>query len=303
VERRRLAVTGAGGFVGKHVTARAAADGWHVVGFVRSAAAARAVSDNGGQPADSPVLEADLLVPHLGGCRVVVHLAMIGSERRGETYESVNVRGTEAVAAAAARAGVPRVVVFSGLGVARYGQAPRCTNPYFLSKLAAEVALFRSGLETVVFRPSYVVGPGDPFVPRLVAEMAGGEVEQPGDGSYRLQPVAVSDAAAAVLASIEDEAPARPRVVDLVGPEPIRFDRFLERVGEAAGVSGRFRVRSVPVEDADRRARAGGFHGMSADALDCLLCDEVAEPGPLEALLGRPLAPLDDVIRGALPTT
>ena len=128
---------------------------------------------------------------------------MIGSERGAETYESVNVRGTEAVVSAALSAGVPRIVLFSGLGVARYGQSPRCTNPYFLSKLAAEVALYRSGLETVAFRPSYIVGPGDSFVPRLAAEMAAGEVEQPGDGTYRLQPVAVEDAAAAVLAAVE----------------------------------------------------------------------------------------------------
>jgi nucleoside-diphosphate-sugar epimerase len=302
MERGRIAVSGAGGFVGRHLTHRAAAEGWHVVGIVRSAAAARFVVENGGHPADTPSLKADLMVPAFAGCRAVVHLAMIGSERPGETYESVNVRGTEEVAAAAIRAGVPRVVLFSGLGVARYGQAPRCTNPYFLSKLAAEVALFRSGRESVVFRPSYVVGPGDPFVPRLVEQMARGEVEQPGDGSYRLQPIAVGDAAAAVLAAIELPALPKPRVFDLVGPEPVRFDRFLERLGEVAGKSGAFRVRSVPVEEADRRAREGGFHGMRADALDCLLCDEVADPFPLLSLLSRPLRPLDTVLRGALRT-
>jgi nucleoside-diphosphate-sugar epimerase len=299
---RRLAVTGAGGFVGRHVTTRAAAAGWHVVGIVRSAAAARVVLQSGGHPADTPSLKADLLTPHLAGCRAVVHLAMIGAERRGETYESVNIRGTEEVVAAAVRAGVPRIVLFSGLGVARYGQAPRCTNPYFLSKLAAEVVLFRSGREIVVFRPSYVVGPGDPFVPRLVEQMAGGEVEQAGDGSYRLQPIAVGDAAAAVLAAIEQPALPKPRVFDLVGPEPLRFDRLLERLGEVTGIKGEFRVRSVPIEEADRRAREGGFHGMQADALDCLLCDEVADPFPLLSLLGRPLRPLDAVLHGALPT-
>jgi nucleoside-diphosphate-sugar epimerase len=301
VEDRRIAVVGAGGFVGRHVTTRAAAEGWLVVGLVRSAAAARVVAENGGQPADSPALKADLMVSAFAGCRAVVHLAMIGSEHPGETYESVNVRGTEEVAAAAVRAGVPRIVVFSGLGVARYAQASRCTNPYFLSKLAAEVALFRSGREIVVFRPSYVLGPGDSFVPRLVEQMAAGEVEQPGDGSYRLQPIAVGDAAAAILAAIEAPASAKPRAIDLVGPEPLRFDRFLERLGELAGKTGAFRMRSVPVEEVDRRAREGGFHGMQADALDCLLCDEVADPGPLVALLGRPLTPLDSLLRGALP--
>src|SRR5262249_28946955 len=170
----------------------------------------------------------------------------------------------------------------------------------------AEVALYRSGREAVVFRPSYVIGAGDPFVPRLVGEMAKGEVEQPGDGSYRLQPIAVDDAAASILAAVEQPPLAKPLVLDLVGPEPIRFDRFLERLGDVAGAEGKagaFRVRVVSIADADARARAGGFHGMRADALDCLLCDEVADPGPLVALLGRPLAPLDRALRTALPVS
>ncbi len=187
--------------------------------------------------------------------------------------------------------------------MARYGQSPRCTNPYFLSKLVAEVALFRSGREAVVFRPSYVVGPGDGFVSRLVAEMAAGEVEQAGDGSYRLQPIAVEDAAACVLAAIERPGAAKPQALDLVGPEPIAFGLFLQRLAAVARETGRaasFRVRTVPVEEAERRARGGGYHGMQADALDCLLCDEVADPAPLVALRGRPLTPLDSVLRGAL---
>jgi uncharacterized protein YbjT (DUF2867 family) len=134
--------------------------------------------------------------------------------------------------------------------------------------------------------------------------MAKGEVEQPGDGSYRLQPIAVDDAAAAILGAIEHPPLARPLVLDLVGPEPIRFDRFLTRLGDVARKAekaGAFRVRVVSIADADARARAGGFHGMQADALDCLLCDEVADPAPLAALLGRPLSPLDNALRAALP--
>src|SRR5262249_61631818 len=100
----------------------------------------------------------------------------------------------------------------------------------------AEVALYRSGREAVVFRPSYVIGAGDPFVPRLVGEMAKGEVEQPGDGSYRLQPIAVDDAAASILAAVEQPPLAKPVVLDLLGPEATRFDRVLEPLG---GVPGR----------------------------------------------------------------
>ncbi len=304
-EGGRIAVTGAGGYVGRYLTHRAAALGWDVRGLVRSSAAARAVVEGGGRAVVVPALQAALLAPALDGCRAVVHLAQIGSERGAETYESVNVRGTEEVVAAAGRAGVPRVVLFSGLGVARYGQSPRCTNPYFLSKLAAEVALFRSGREAVVFRPSYVVGPGDAFVPRLLADMAAGEVEQPGDGVYRLQPIAVEDAVSAVLAAVERPREEGPRAFDLVGPEPVTFAHFLQRlalVAREAGKPASFRVRTVAIEEADRRARAGGFRGMQADALDCLLCDELADPAPLVSLRGRPLTPLDSALRQALRT-
>jgi NADH dehydrogenase len=299
----RIAVVGAGGFVGRHLTHRAAALGWNVVGLVRSSAAARAVVESGGRAVVVPALQSDLLAPAFAGCRAVVHLAMIGSERDGASYESVNVRGTEEVVAAAGRAGVPRVVLFSGLGVARYGQSLRCTNPYFLSKLGAEVALFRSGREAVVFRPSYVVGPGNAFVCRLLADMAAGEVERPGDGSYRLQPIAVEDAVAAILAAVEWPLEAGPRVFDLVGPEPVAFARFLERLAAVAREAGppvSFRVRTTPIDEADRRARADGYRGMRSDELDCLLCDEIADPAPLQALLGRPLTSLDSALRAAL---
>jgi hypothetical protein len=39
---------------------------------------------------------------------------------------------------------------------------------------------------------------------------------------------------------------------------------------------------------------------MLPDELDCMLCDEVADPAPLAALLGRPLTPLDAAIDAAV---
>jgi hypothetical protein len=59
-------------------------------------------------------------------------------------------------------------------------------------------------------------------------------------------------------------------------------------------------VRELPVAEADRQAKAGGYRGMLPDELDCLLCDEVADERPLEALLGRFLTPLDEALASAL---
>jgi len=296
---RRLAVTGANGFVGRHIVKRAAERGFETLGLVRSEAGARVVAEAGGQA----VVCGDLRRT-LEGCDAVVHLAQIGAERGGETFESVNVRGTERLAAAARDAEVPRVVLFSGLGVAHYGLSPRCTNPYFLSKLAAEVSLFRSVRSPVVFRPSYIVGPGSGFVAHMLRDMAAGRVEQVGDGSYRLHPIAVDDAAACVLAVVAGAPREEPTVFDLVGPQPVSLSGFRDRLAAAARAVGRparFEVRIVPVAEADALARGPGYRGMGRDELDCLLCDEVSDGALLERLLGRPLTPLDDALRAALP--
>jgi nucleoside-diphosphate-sugar epimerase len=294
-----IAITGANGFVGTHLTRFAHSLGWDVLGLVRSETAARQVKEAGGRFALVNPADTESMARALAGARAIVHLAQIGSERGGVTYDDVNVAGTSRVIEAAQRAGVPRIVYFSGLGVLRYGQKPRCTNRYFLSKLAAEVELFRSDREVAVFRPSYVVGPGDSFVPNLLDEMAAGEVERPGDGTYRMQPIAVTDAVALVLAAIEMPTLRGPLVLDLVGPEPLSFARFVDRLARVARVLGKpadFQVREIPIEDADEEAAAGGYRGMLSDELDCLLCDEVADPAPLEALLGRFLAPLDEAL-------
>ncbi len=303
----RILVTGANGFVGRHLIAAAVRRGLQPIGVVRSPAGAAAVKAAGGRALAVARLSSPELRAASQGARAIVHLAMIGSERPGVTYSAVNVEGTRSIARIAIESGATPLVIFSGLGVARYGQAPRTTNRYFLSKLEAEIEVYRSGVPAVVFRPSYIVGPGDGLSTALLRDLASGVVEVPGDGRYRLQPVAVADAAEAALSAALD--PPQPvgrsahRVIDLAGPEPIAYGRFVERFADLARAYGHpadFVVRHIPVAEADRQAVAGGYRGMLPDELDCLLCDEVADAAPLADLLGRPLRPLDDAIAAAV---
>jgi NADH dehydrogenase len=292
----RVAVAGASGYVGSALIVAGAARGHEMVGLVRREDARARIVSSGGRAVVVPSLDHPSLKDALAGVDAVVHLAQISGERRGETYEAVNVQGTRALAAAARSAGASRIVLLSGLGVARYGIAPYSTNPYFLSKLAAEVEVFRSGLQTIVFRPSYIVGPGDPLMRVLLEDLERGSVPLLGDGLYRLQPIALRDALEAILDALLQRGP---KVYDLVGPEPLGYAAFVARASAAAGRKGPVPFERITIEEAKAEAAAGGFRGLLPDEVDVILCDEVSDAGPLEGLLGRFLTPVDAALEAA----
>lgn len=305
-----LVVTGSNGFVGRNVVQQAAGRGLAVRGLVRSEKAAASVQRAGGQPVLVDTLQRDVLAPAFEGATAVIHLAQVGAESGGDTYDAVNVAGTRAVAAAAQRAGVERLVLLSGLGVAHYGMHRRTTTRYFLSKLQAETEAFSSHADVTVFRPSYILGAGDRLVSGLLRAFDAGVVEIPGDGTYRMQPAAVSDVADGLLTAAMGERPGhgnrRHRVFDLVGLEAVTYRAFLDRFAAAARALGRgssCSITTIPLAEADRLAAEGGFQGMESDELDCMLCDEVGDAEPFAALLGRPPVDLDVALRVAIEGT
>jgi UDP-glucose 4-epimerase len=110
--------------------------------------------------------------PLMADVDFIIHLAGIahtGSGVAEKRYDLVNHSATAALAKAARAAGVKRVVFVSTIRaqtgprsdyVLTEDDAPRPTDPYGRSKLAAEVALARSGVDFTVLRPVLVYGPG-----------------------------------------------------------------------------------------------------------------------------------------------
>lgn len=295
----KIAIVGANGFVGRNLLGLLAPKGVDVVGVVRSDAGAEIVQRLGGTPHRVTDLEraaTDRLVPALAKCDGLVYTASVSASTRNP--DRTNPQGLLNILAACREAGVPRLVFFSGLGIAHYGMNPHCTNPYFLAKMAGEVALFRSDLAVTVFRPSYIVGAGDEFLTPLIGRItAGSALEIPGDGQYRLQPVSVGDTARAIVGAL-DQDKTSPRVVDLVGPEILSYRALIGRVASVAGHAVEIRERPLP--EALARARESGYLGLTPNDLACLLCDEVSDPAAVESLVGEKLESVDAVIAGIL---
>ena len=150
-----ILVTGATGFIGRHLTAE----------FERRGMAYRAPRLELG-----PDTEWD---EALNGAQHVVHLAALAHERTRDarSLRRVNVLGTQRLAECAARAGARHFLFTSTIGVhgeESFGKplteesafAPR--SAYASSKLEAERALAERELAVTILRPTLVYGPGNP---------------------------------------------------------------------------------------------------------------------------------------------
>lgn len=176
----RVLVTGASGFVGRHLTTTLHKRGYHVIACVRNREFAQGLSREAEVRVVDDIERADW--PRLvTGVDSVVHLAAhvhrVGrnGERDPQAYYRVNVLGTQRLAIAAARASVGRVVFLSsvkavGDGYAdpkkAYIESDPCLpqHAYGKSKREAEVVLRdltgNGALKVTVLRPPLVYGPG-----------------------------------------------------------------------------------------------------------------------------------------------
>ncbi len=120
----------------------------------------------------------------LAEAEYVVHLAGVahrGAAVSEETYDRINHLAVADLAAAAARAGLARLIFISSIGsqsgpsadhVLTEADEPRPTTGYGRSKLAAEVALRASGAAHTILRPVLMYGPGAPGNMRMLARLA-----------------------------------------------------------------------------------------------------------------------------------
>jgi nucleoside-diphosphate-sugar epimerase len=166
-------VTGANGFLGRHLCAGLVARGVPVRALVRRRGAAPAGTV---ESVCADLSSADDLAPILGDASVVFHAGGLAHTRipgpGGEAaFHDANVHSTEALLAGCARAGVRRFVLVSSVaavaqtstGPLRADAAPRPVGQYGRSKLEAERRVRDSagtGIAVAIVRPPMIYGEG-----------------------------------------------------------------------------------------------------------------------------------------------
>ena len=243
----RVAVTGAGGFIGAAVSRRLVADGAEVLGLDLPAAQER-VRATGARFVACDVTDAGAVADALRGVPHVVHTAAIVSDWGAmDEFVRVNVGGTRNVLDAAA--GAERVVHVSSIAIwghdfdsdVHEDAEPRPSgHPYVDTKGASDVLARERGVAVV--RPGDVYGPGSvPWAIRPLEAMRGRRLAVPRRGV--ITPVYVDDLVDLIVLALAHPDAAGHTFVGWEGP-PLAVRDFFDRY---ARMFGRRRAPVLPV--------------------------------------------------------
>ena len=224
-------VTGATGFVGSHVAHALRARETPVRALVRRPERARRLAAWGVDLIQGDVTQAASLDAACEGVDAIVHLVAIIRGRR-EEFERVMAQGTRHLVAAARAAGVRRFVLASALGL---DEQTKDVVPYYGAKWEMEQAVLESGVEHVVFRPSFVFGRDGGVLPMFV-RMARYLPVTPiaGPGTQRLQPIWIDDLAEYFAQAVSLPAAAG-RTFEVGGPDAPTWNEFWDRLKRVVG--------------------------------------------------------------------
>jgi dihydroflavonol-4-reductase len=168
----QVLLTGATGFIGRHLCHRLVAEGHSVLALVRNGAKASALPRTGISQLGGDLSLFDRTDVVLPPCELVVHLAGVVTASSRDEYDALNHRAVKTLVQCIGRQSWrPRRLLFASslaaAGPTVRGVRKNESNPcepiddYGRAKLAAERFLREAPFPTTSFRPSIVFGPKD----------------------------------------------------------------------------------------------------------------------------------------------
>lgn len=251
---KTVLLTGATGFVGRHLTSSLLEQCGRLCALVRSPEKAR-----GRLPAAVEVYQGDMTEPSgwpdvFGEIDAVVHLANIVEPSAGPVQE-VNVEGTRHLARRAAKGAAKRFLYVSSVMVYGFSAPTVVTettefgadvNAYGRSKQEAETLLLEmqegARLDPIIAQPTAIYGPYDETWTLEPFRMArDGAAILPDGGQGRFQPVYIDDLVSGLEAALRRGRPGERYI--LSGPAPVTFQEY---VGQFTEMVGEGEPRSMP---------------------------------------------------------
>ena len=292
----KVLVTGGTGFVGPRVVRALSEKGHELKLLVRDSTRSRELP---GRPVVGEMTNSASLRTAVDGVDAVVHLVAIRQGSK-EQFERVMEQGTRDLVAAAKDAGVGTFVLMSALGT---DEGTKDIVPYYHAKWEEEQAVKGSGLEHVIFRPSFIFARDGGILPtfRKLAKMTP-VTPIIGSGKQKIQPIWIDDVAAYFAAAL-DKPEARNHTFELGGPDAVTWNEFWQRLKGALGQRrpsvhvpvGLMRINALVTE------RLPGNIPLTRDLLTMLEHgDNVVRNDDAVQTFQLPLVPFDEQLRRAV---
>ncbi|ELZ77047.1 NAD(P)H-binding protein [Haloferax larsenii] len=232
----RVLVTGATGFVGRHLVPALLDAGHDVVALVRDAS--RYTGPDAVEVIEGDLLESDSLGPAMEGVDAAYYL--VHSMQSGGDFEERDRLAARNFVDAASAAGVERVVYLGGLGEERDR-----LSPHLRSRREVEHLLESGAFELTTLRAAIIVGAGSASfeVIRQLAKRLPLMVT-PQWVETRCQPIAIADVVG-YLVGVLDYPETAGETYEIGGPEVLTYREILHRVGSHLGQDPR--IVPVPV--------------------------------------------------------
>ncbi len=290
-----ILVTGATGFVGPRIVHALRAVNRPVRALVREETAGEQLRAWGCETVVGDMTEPATLRRAVQGVDTVVHLVAILAGKP-QDFERVMTQGTRDLVALAKEEGVRRFILMSALGA---DEQTKDLVPYYRAKWEMEQSVQGSGVEHVIFRPSFVFGPDGGALQRFrrIAKLAP-VTPIVGPGTQRIQPIWIDDVAAYFAAAV-DKPEAANRTFEVGGPDVVTWNEFWSRLKRTLGQ----RRPSLHVPFGLMRAQAVVLERLpnppvTRDQLAMLAAgDNVVSNSDAVDTFGLPLVPLDEQLR------
>jgi len=228
-----ILITGATGYIGRHLVKRLVEQGERPRCLVRDRQrAARILPIDKVDIAIGSTTQPSSLEAALHGVETVVHTAFMTADRKQSSqdhYEETNVGGTSNLILAAKAAGVARIIEISGLGT-------KADKPgtYMQGRYLSEKMLIESGLPWTIIRPSVLFGKDASFIKGLTDLLHSSPVVPLiGGGKTMFQPIYVEDVVTVISKVLQDPERTTGKIYTVGGPEYYSFTQIFEALMKA----------------------------------------------------------------------
>jgi uncharacterized protein YbjT (DUF2867 family) len=221
-----ILVTGATGFVGRHLVARLMAEGYRVRCLIPAGQSDHLPWENPPEIIEGTVFDEEVLFRAVSGVHVIFHLANAQWWGRPRDLERIELVGTRNLVAAARAARVGRIITLSHLGA-----APSSAYPILQIKGLVEETIRDSGLAYTIVRSGLIFGEQDSFINHIAMSLRANPIFylMPGRGEVVLHPIHIDDLIQALVRSLHT-IEVVDTVVEIGGPEYITLEDLIRTV-------------------------------------------------------------------------